>query len=552
MEKLLVLSTANVTITDAREAVPAAAPIAPSATIRLPPIKLEPFSGDIETWARLWEQFTQSIDNDPSLSTINKHIFLWGYLEEEPKHLVEGVAVNAETYEETKKILEARYGDKNRIIQAHLDYLDDVKPIQYVTPEALNSTYTDCNRRIQALRALGEDVNGYGRVLAPKILRAFPDDICRRWIVHAKREGISEGDILQLMAFLGKEVDGALTTWKIRGESSGLSSYTPTAATLHVHTKSAAPPRKSTKGHEPFCVFCDYRGHWAQDCKITDRAERIERLKRANRCFLCLNKGHTAANCGKKGKAKCAKCKRSHHVSICDDENKPKTPAAHTNATSVGRIEVTSPGFTYLQTAQVWITGPTGLSRLTRCVLDRGSQSSFIATTLIDDLKLQTINEKELTVCAFESCSTKSSRCRLVRFNMKGAWTNSMVSITAYESAHTLSAQPAVPQDVTTLAYTRKLQLADPKEEEDIPVEILIGGDHYWKVVKANPPIHISTSAVLVPNMFGWILSGSRSGTYVNPVTVNFVNSHQTLTLSDEDVRRFWDLRDHWDIHQPR
>lgn len=127
-----------------------------------------------------------------------------------------------------------------------------------------------------------------------------------------------------------------------------------------------------------------------------------------------------------------------------------------------------------------------------------------------------------------------------------------MVSITAYESAHTLSAQPAVPQDVTTLAYTRKLQLADPKEEEDIPVEILIGGDHYWKVVKANPPIHISTSAVLVPNMFGWILSGSRSGTYVNPVTVNFVNSHQTLTLSDEDVRRFWDLRDHWDIHQPR
>ena len=84
MERLLALSTANVTITDAREAIPAAA------TIRLPPIKLEPFSGDIETWARFWEQFTQSIDNDPSLSTINKHIFLRCYLEEAPKHLVEG------------------------------------------------------------------------------------------------------------------------------------------------------------------------------------------------------------------------------------------------------------------------------------------------------------------------------------------------------------------------------------------------------------------------------------------------------------------------------
>jgi ubiquinone/menaquinone biosynthesis C-methylase UbiE len=73
-----------------------------------PPIKLEPFSGDIETWARFWEQFKQSIDDDPSLTTINKHIFLQGYLEEEPKHLVEGIAVVTETYEETKKILEAR------------------------------------------------------------------------------------------------------------------------------------------------------------------------------------------------------------------------------------------------------------------------------------------------------------------------------------------------------------------------------------------------------------------------------------------------------------
>jgi hypothetical protein len=193
MGNQLATLTENVTINDVGGAAATVAPIAPSATIRLPPMKLEPFSGDIETWARFWEQFKHSINNDPSLTAINKHIFLRGYLEEEPKHLVEGIAVVAETYEETKKILEARYGDKNRFIQAHLDYLEDVKPIKYATPEALNSTYIDCNRRIQTLRTLGEDVNGYGRILAPKLLRAFPDDIRRRCIVHAKLEGISEG-----------------------------------------------------------------------------------------------------------------------------------------------------------------------------------------------------------------------------------------------------------------------------------------------------------------------------------------------------------------------
>jgi len=66
---------------------------------------------------------------------------------------------------------------------------------------------------------LGEDVNGYGRVLIPKILRNFPPEICQWWIVHVKWQGLSEGDILQLMEFLSEEVDRALTAQKIRGEA---------------------------------------------------------------------------------------------------------------------------------------------------------------------------------------------------------------------------------------------------------------------------------------------------------------------------------------------
>jgi hypothetical protein len=51
-------------------------------SVKLPPLKLEPFAGDVETWARFWEQFESFIDQDPTLS-INKHAFLRGYLEGE-------------------------------------------------------------------------------------------------------------------------------------------------------------------------------------------------------------------------------------------------------------------------------------------------------------------------------------------------------------------------------------------------------------------------------------------------------------------------------------
>ena len=139
----------------------------------------------------------------------------------EPKHSVGGIAVTAENYEETKRILHAKYDDKNRIIQVHFDYLEDLKPIRSATPDLMNTTYVECNRRLQALRALGENIDNYGRILAPKILRAFPDDICRWWIIHAKREQLSEREITKLMAFLN-EVEGAIITRKIRGDVTDL------------------------------------------------------------------------------------------------------------------------------------------------------------------------------------------------------------------------------------------------------------------------------------------------------------------------------------------
>jgi hypothetical protein len=74
--------------------------------------------------------------------------------------LVGRIAAIANTYEETKKILHARYGDTNRIIQTHLDFLESLPPSKSVTPDELNITFVECHRRIQALPALVEDVNG--------------------------------------------------------------------------------------------------------------------------------------------------------------------------------------------------------------------------------------------------------------------------------------------------------------------------------------------------------------------------------------------------------
>ena len=116
----------------------------------------------------------------------------------------------------------------------------------------------------------------------------------------------------------------------------------------------------------------------------------------------------------------CAKCRKPHHQSLCDEGSNPVSPTDQSGITAVGKVDVGNPAFTYLQTAKVRIPGLTGLSKHTRCVLDGGNRSSFITDTLIEDLKLGTTEHRELNVSAFESQSPPPNQRRLLRFNITG------------------------------------------------------------------------------------------------------------------------------------
>ena len=57
-------------------------------------------------------------------------------------NMLDGIAVTANIYEETKTILLARYGNTNRIIQAHLDFLEGLRPAKSATPDELHLSWS--------------------------------------------------------------------------------------------------------------------------------------------------------------------------------------------------------------------------------------------------------------------------------------------------------------------------------------------------------------------------------------------------------------------------
>ena len=158
------------------------------------------------------------------------------------------------------------------------------------------------------------------------------------------------------------------------------------------------------------------------------------------------------------------------HKSICNVDQTNDNLAIPANVMSVSKVDGALRKFTYLQTVRVRVVGPSGLSKLTRCVLDSGSQTSFISTSIIDVLQLEVIDQRELTVGAIESaCITSSSR-GLVRLDLRGVCTKSSTTITSFESAYKFLPQPALPHDVNGMTHILKLQFADPRDSEDLPI----------------------------------------------------------------------------------
>jgi hypothetical protein len=120
-----------------------------------------------------------------------------------------------------------------------------------------------------------------------------------------------------------------------------------------------------------------------------------------------------------------------------------------------------------------------------------------------------------------------------VRFCAKSIWGNATVSITVFESTHAFCPHPTVPHDSTVVMQCCKIQLANPREGElDPPIEILIGGYYYWRIVKDASTIRLSSSLVLLPKKFNWILTGNQVGVTANQTKVN----HITLEHSDNDL----------------
>ncbi|KRX41893.1 hypothetical protein T09_10870, partial [Trichinella sp. T9] len=210
--------------------------------------------------------------------------------------------------------------------------------------------------------------------------------------------------------------------------------------------------------------------HNIASCKEFLQADVHTRSRMAARnklCFRCLQGGHRAKACTVRWKCTVSGCGGSHHGLLHRSQSPPRDQTPE--ATRSRSCMLTAHGGAQqvrLQSVRAHAFGMDGQCVLVQCLLDPGSQSSFIRKDVADALGLTDLQEV----------------IRLVTVNNEGGTERRMRRVEFHLGAICGKNRQA-PVKLSEWLNLSNLPVADQCEERTFTIDVLIGLDYYFNLV---------------------------------------------------------------------
>ena len=292
------------------------------------------------------------------------------------------------------------------------------------------------------------------------------------------------------------------------------------------------------KDRRNHCVFCDGK-HASEHCdnvKTLDVNVIKELVKKFKLCFRCFRDSHLARQC----KVRCTICHKNHNYLFCFKRQDCQTTETNTNPKVVtfSSSEISGKS-TMMQVCTLYVD-KVNLTLL----FDNGSDRSFISSDAVKRLRPNYVGKEDISYCGFgESVPTKVVSRNVYNVQFNGKEKSEKILLTEIPEICTTMYRPKVP--VKLLEEFQGLKWANRYDKgERVKVDVLIGLDYYWKLMRPGKSAHSASGLVANETIFGnWVLSGSWQTENYPRTRVS--NGNQLLvldTVSDATVRRFWEI----------
>lgn len=275
----------------------------------LPKITIPKYDGNYDMWKSFHDLFVSLIHTNGKLSPVQKLHHLKSCLIGDAEKLLRHVPITNDDYEPAWDKLKARYENKRIIVNHQLKGLVNQPKITMEKPKALKALIDTSDECLQQLKSLGVDTSSWDVLLVHLLVQKLPYVTLRLW---EEEQGVSQDlpKYQQFNDFLNK---------RLKILESIADTVNTNASSNKPGTKDFTLTHHATTNNK--CPVCNGK-HFVQRCEKYRHMNinaRVIAIKKSGRCLNCLSSQHTVKECD--SKYKCFKCDQRHHTTLHDNTN---------------------------------------------------------------------------------------------------------------------------------------------------------------------------------------------------------------------------------------
>lgn len=461
----------------------------------LPPLNvpLPTFDGTFESWFSFKCMFQNVMARYQTESPAIKLYHLRNALVGKAAGVIDQDIVNNNDYDAAWAILQERYEDRRLIIDKHIGAFNALPEITPDNALDLRKLIDTCVKSVEALKSFELPVSGLGEQMLLNQLAARMD-----------RETRKAWEAEQTTGVLPKYTD-TIEFLKKRCRILERMEQSRTAEAGEEQTTRSHRSIAMVIANDSRCTFCSQQ-HRLDECEQFEEKgvnDRFSHFRKGGLCFNCSQKGHRASECTFSNG--CRKCSMQHHTLLHTERIKKSSPKRPANASALAGRNDTPKRQTLLPTVSVQVYGTNGEPYLCRALIDSCSERNFVTERFA---RLLAIKEEQVNCQVSGLNGSVTQLNRRVRAKVATRSSNFETQLDLLIAPKITGDQPVKSIDVSKWDVPPDVELADPTFNIKGRVDMLLGAEVFWYLMKAGRMELGPNRPTLTETDLGWVVGG--------------------------------------------